>query len=446
MSEISFTDFRGFKNQSFVKIKPLTVLVGENSAGKSSFLAGLKYIIDLLNINSEPSFNSDPFQLGTFQQIAHFRGGRGGRARDFRIRLRSQVDMSKFSVSDLNGRQSFDLSATFTNADSQASISTLRFSSGSKALELAVTSDGVKLDYVGTRNSRTSLTKESTFPLTIVDLPRIWSYVFQDLSFRFSPHGNLSDDTEISERIKTSIFELASIASAAGSSFRQMTQATSAIRTKPSRTYTPGAEVQDGEGTHVPYEIAKLYRSRSKNKDEWQYFKSAIEDFGTSSGMFKEISVKSFGSTTSDPFQIQFSSDGPKTNIVDLGYGTSQVLPILYDITRSPKRSRFLIQQPEVHLHPKAQAALGQYFVDAYKTSGKTFVIETHSDFIVDRIRNGVAEGKISLDDISILFFKRSKLENRVVPIELDERGDPVNPPDDYRSFFVDEQMKMLGL
>ncbi len=227
-------------------------------------------------------------------------------------------------------------------------------------------------------------------------------------------------------------------------SFRSKVNATSAIRTKPLRTYTPGIEARDGEGSHVPFELAKLYRA--KNKDDWRRIKSNIDEFGRVSEMFSGVDLKSFGTTASDPFQIQFSSDGPKTNLVDLGYGTSQILPILYDISIGSRNDVYLIQQPEVHLHPKAQAALGSYFIGAYTEGEKQFVLETHSDFIVDRVRAAISKKEIDPSDVSILFFERRRLENVVHQVDLDENGDPIDPPAGYRSFFVDEQLRMLGI
>lgn len=220
--------------------------------------------------------------------------------------------------------------------------------------------------------------------------------------------------------------------------------ASSAIRTKPLRTYTPGSETKDSEGTHVPYEMAKLYRA--KNKESWKRLKESLERYGQSSQMFSEVHIKSFGTTSSDPFQIQLSQSGPKTNIIDLGYGTSQVLPVIYDVASAGNKTIFLIQQPEVHLHPKAQAALGTYFVDSYLIDRKNFLLETHSDFIVDRIRNCVLRGTVEPDDVALLFFQRGRLENHICPIPLTNEGSPLNPPDAYRSFFIDEQMKILGV
>jgi hypothetical protein len=66
--------------------------------------------------------------------------------------------------------------------------------------------------------------------------------------------------------------------------------------------------------------------------------------------------------------------------------------------------------QPEVHLHPRAQAASGSFFVRLAKEERKQFVIETHSDYLVDRIRIDIAEGLISHLDVSVLFFERSQL------------------------------------
>lgn len=229
------------------------------------------------------------------------------------------------------------------------------------------------------------------------------------------------------------------------SDFDTHIEATSAIRTKPLRTYTPGTDLQDSEGSHVPFDIAKLARRR--NKEEWLKLSEQLNKFGRESDMFHEIDVKSFGQTASDPFQIVFSSLGPRRNIVDLGYGTSQVLPIIYTSAKgSAYGSTFLIQQPEVHLHPKAQAALAQFFVDAFKAKSQNFILETHSDFIVDRIRAEIARGSIAKGDVSLLFLQRRRLENSITEVKLNDHGEPVDPPRGYRTFFLDEQLRTLGI
>lgn len=403
-------------------------------------------MLDLLSGSDEPGFNNDPFQLGTYDQIAHFRGGRGGRAREFKISLRKNLEVRKGRISETSGSFTVEIQVSFGSVESHAGVKSVRITSNNQSLETALTADGIQTSFVNERNERTLLDEpRATPPVARAEFARYWPFLLRELRFRLRRKVDDSQEN-LFETVSQDVIKFSDLADALSRQLPSILEATSAIRTRPQRTYTPGTETQDGEGSHVPYEIAKLYRSRSRERAEWDGVKNAIERFGQQSDMFKEMSVKSFGQTASDPFQIQFSSDGPKTNLVDLGYGTSQVLPILYSIASGRSKNFFLIQQPEVHLHPKAQAALGQYFVDFHKRSGIQFVLETHSDFIVDRIRRAISDRVITKDDVSILFFERERLENRIVQIHLDDTGEPIDPPDSYRSFFIGEQLKNLGL
>ena len=75
--EVRFQNFRCFKDTGRIPIRPITLLVGENSSGKTSFLAGLNHMFGLLNDDSK-DLNSSPFELGSFREIAHWKGGRRG--------------------------------------------------------------------------------------------------------------------------------------------------------------------------------------------------------------------------------------------------------------------------------------------------------------------------------------------------------------------------------
>jgi predicted ATPase len=123
----------------------------------------------------------------------------------------------------------------------------------------------------------------------------------------------------------------------------------------------------------------------------------------------------------------------------------SQSLPVVVECILSHPNGVMFLQQPEVHLHPKAQAALGTLFVDLIAGSSRTFVVETHSDYLVDRVRQEVAKGRISADDVLILFFDKPKLETTVYPIRLDENGNVLDPPPAYREFFLREELNLLN-
>ena len=83
MNEIRLKDYRCFREDQTARLAPLTLLVGENSTGKTSFQAIIRALWEFANDYRIPDFKEDPYDLGSFDEIAHFRGGRGGRAETF---------------------------------------------------------------------------------------------------------------------------------------------------------------------------------------------------------------------------------------------------------------------------------------------------------------------------------------------------------------------------
>ena len=105
------------------------------------------------------------------------------------------------------------------------------------------------------------------------------------------------------------------------------------------------------------------------------------------------------------------------------------------------------MQQPEVHLHPKAQAQLGSLFCEV-AAAGRQLVVETHSDYLVDRVRMDVRDQTTELkpEDVSILYFEPGDLDVKIHSIRIDEMGNVLDAPPGYRQFFTDEMMKFIGL
>ena len=83
MDSITLENYRCFREKQTARLAPLTLLVGNNSTGKTSFLALIRALWDTAFLDRVPDFREDPFDLGTFQDIAHNRGGRGSQAASF---------------------------------------------------------------------------------------------------------------------------------------------------------------------------------------------------------------------------------------------------------------------------------------------------------------------------------------------------------------------------
>ncbi len=229
--------------------------------------------------------------------------------------------------------------------------------------------------------------------------------------------------------------------------------ASAPVRSRPHRTYDPAITSRDPEGDYIPMYFADTY---SQNEKQWDHLKEALEQFGQTSGLFDEITVKSLGGKGKDggPFQVQIRKFGNKTkgpyrNLLDVGFGVSQVLPVITELVREDAPPIVLLQQPEVHLHPSAQAALGSLLCQvASERRDPQIIVETHSDHLLDRIRMDIRDRTTSLkpDDVSILFFEHVDLDVRIHSLQVDQQGNILDAPSTYRRFFLEETERSLGV
>jgi len=96
------------------------------------------------------------------------------------------------------------------------------------------------------------------------------------------------------------------------------------------------------------------------------------------------------------------SVTGETENIADVGQGTSQVLPVIVGGSRLRSGDIFIVEEPEIHLHPRAQAALGDFFSELVG-AGVQSIVETHSEYLLLRLQQSIASGAI--DPASIVFY-----------------------------------------
>jgi predicted ATPase len=156
--------------------------------------------------------------------------------------------------------------------------------------------------------------------------------------------------------------------------------------------------------------------------------------------------VKKYGKDSASPFELDIILEDKPLNISNVGYGVSQSLPILIELFARIKGSWFAIQQPEVHLHPRAQATLGDVFYFIAEKENKKLLIETHSDFIIDRFRANFKKNSSTID-AQVLFFERVNGVNKVHSIRIHKNGMyDENQPESFRSFFIKEELDILGI
>jgi predicted ATPase len=133
-------------------------------------------------------------------------------------------------------------------------------------------------------------------------------------------------------------------------------------------------------------------------------------------------------------------------SIADVGFGVSQTLPVIVALLAAERGQLVYLEQPEIHLHPRAQVHLAELFVEAVNR-GVRLVIETHSSLLLLSLQTHVAEGKIDSKDLILHWFKR-RLEDGVTEIissELDRQGAYGDWPMDFGDIELDLQGRYLN-
>ncbi len=187
----------------------------------------------------------------------------------------------------------------------------------------------------------------------------------------------------------------------------------------------------DPDGKNFPMFLNSLSK---RNKDAFSEWVQRLFGYG--------VAI----SQQSGHISITLTDGAVQTNIVDVGYGVSQILPVLGQIWWARERPRtrdnrspfslLAIEQPELHLHPAHQALLADALVDEVNLSrapsGRMhYLVETHSETLVNRLGEFIALGKIPASDVQIVLFEPHETEGwtRARPVEFDDQGVLVDWP-----------------
>jgi hypothetical protein len=144
-------------------------------------------------------------------------------------------------------------------------------------------------------------------------------------------------------------------------------------------------------------------------------------------------------------YEVKIISKGSQleVNLPDIGFGVSQVLPVIVQLFYVPKNSIIIMEQPEIHLHPSAQAALADVMIDALKSReggsdrNIQLIIETHSEHFLRRIQRRIAEGdSISNNEVSAFFADANTTPASLQELQVNDSGYILNWPE---NFFGDE-------
>lgn len=198
------------------------------------------------------------------------------------------------------------------------------------------------------------------------------------------------------------------------------------------------------EGTHIATFLKTCLERKNKKSET---IIKTLNDFGKESSLFEGIEVEQLSDSSSSPFSLDMKYGKIKVNISNVGFGVSQVMPLVVEMLRR-KKTMIAIPQPEVHLHPKAQCAFGTLVFRNWQDNNNQYLLETHSEYMINRFRYEMLNSeKAPKGKAQVLFFERNEDGNVITSMPIGENGKfDCEIPDSYGDFFVDEELKMLEL
>lgn len=421
-------NFRGFQNLA-IGLSEVNFLVGENSTGKTSLLNAISIISDLR------FWLSGDIAASQMEYVIYDDLHSANANREY-FTLGIIDDKDNGSSHLISFKEDNGLPVAFREVISsgnqnilviEASKENIHYkdvSIGGAGISTSASMDGV-LKYIDSKEFK-KLTGKT------ISLGNLKGQVLPFSAFRQVIDANDKEIHQKYQRIRnyTSFFSM-NVSSLAP------------IRAKPLPLYSGGKQNFSPEGLHAPFLLKDILVGNRQESDVIDI----INDYGKDSGLFDGLSATSYGEKRISPFELLVQRSKNQYKVSSVGYGVSQVLPLIAELLLNQSAQLISIQQPEVHLHPKAQAAFGTFLYRmALRFKKRQFVVETHSDYLIDRFRYQLRGSGHKIPS-QILFFSNDGKNNTVKTIRIAEDGKyDAGDIADFRAFFIDESIKVMDI
>lgn len=442
LTELSIQNFKAWRETKRIRLAPITVFFGSNSAGKTSLLQFLLMLKQTAESRDRrrvlhPGDENTDVDLGTFRELIF--GHDVKRAIEFSMEwlLPQQLIVTDpISQREYRGDSlRFEAKIAAEEEGKRQVVDLLRYTLREQASGEELWTGMVRK---GQRKARLTYAVESGPYVLVRNQGRGWEpteplrfYGFPEEVLAYYQNAGFTSDLVLSlEQQLQRILYLGP------------------LRQKPKRTYTWSGEAPESVGFDGRHAIAALLAARSRHLNR---------GYRTRNQTFEEVVVrwlKEFGlldgfepketSRVSKQYEIvvEAASTGVKTGLPDVGFGVSQVLPVVVQSFYAASNSTVVIEQPELHLHPRVQAFLADMFIEAIRSREEgiarnvQFLIESHSEHFVYRLQRRIAERAITPEDVALYFCRPGPDGSTIEPLQLDGDGDIANWPED---FFGDE-------
>ena len=399
ITELSTQNFKSWKDTGKLQIAPLTGFFGANSSGKTSILQTLLMLKQTVERPQDwdgvIDFGDDSslVNLGSFDDLIHGHSHAGPLGISVSWKL-----SKKLSVKEINGMDSLSFDLSIYNQ--QNSVSALQFNY--KVGEQNFTANWNGRD-CSIRGPGIALVQESLFRC-------------------YGINSTSAANRQLFSLLQTRFENL----------FRNI-RYLGPLREYPRRNYAWQGKHSPGVGQHGEDMVTALFSGRI----QLRAIEEQIPKWLQRLDLIDSYRLNPIAGTERDyEFLVKKYKDGPEVRLTDVGFGVSQVLPVLVLCYYVPEGSILILEQPEAHLHPKVQSELADLLIEVVKNRRLQIILESHSEHLLIRLMRRIAEEQISANETAFYFCEMNEGVSEIERLNVDDYGNITNWP---QNFFGDE-------
>ncbi|MCX6021073.1 MAG: DUF3696 domain-containing protein [Chloroflexi bacterium] len=423
-----------------MRLAPLTLLFGANSSGKSSigqFLMMLKQTAESSDRKTvlNPGGRNSAVHLGSYQEMVSHHDLKQNITAEYQwtfqnpLRFKDPISQNTYDGDTLD----FTVQVGLATGDQQQLV--LRyFEYGLRDGDQLVLSIGMKRQ----GETKSEYRIESTLYSLRRKQGRAWNlsapvrfYGFPDEVVAYHQNADFVQDINLRhEQLFGRLFYLGP------------------LRTRADRLYSWTGIEPESVGYEGEQTVAAILAARSRRISPGLYkharpFEETLALKLKEMGLIDDFKINRISEQRQE-YEVKLRTRGSRdwVDLPDVGFGVSQVLPVLVQCYYAPANSIIIMEQPEIHLHPGAQSALADVMIEAINSRENgvdrniQLIIETHSEHFLRRIQRRIAEEVVPQEKVSVYFANVNRSTATLEPLAIDAFGSIRNWPE---NFFGDE-------